>query len=160
MHNGAKQFSSAVQKYLLKEKSYGAILGPFAENPFICNIVLSPLNTVPKTEPSERRIILDLSFPKIMATNDSVSKDFYLGERVSLSYPGVDDLVNLIKIKGKGCLLFKKDLSRCYRQIGIAFGDDSLVGFSFNEQIYFDKVSSMGLKSSAFNEQRVTNAVK
>ena len=95
-----------------------------------------------------------------MATNDSVSKDFYLGERVSLSYPGVDDLVNLIKIKGKGCLLFKKGLRRCYRQIGIAFGDASLVEFSFNGPIYIDKVSSMGLKSSVFNAQRVTNAVK
>ena len=86
-HSGAKQLSVAVQKYLLKENSYGAILGPFAENPFICNIVLSPLNSVPKKEISERRIILDISFPKGMAINDSVSKDFYLGERVFLSYP-------------------------------------------------------------------------
>ena len=69
-------------------------------------------------------------------------------------------MVNLIKIKGKGCLLFKKDLRRCYRQIGIDFGDASLVWFSFNGQIYFDKVLSMGLKSSAFIAQRVTNAVK
>ena len=111
-----------------------------------------------KKETSERRIILDLSFPKGMAIIDSVSKDFYLGERVSLTYPGVDDLVNLIKIKGKGCLLFKKDLRRYYRQIGIDFGDASLVGFSFNGKIYFDKVLSMGLKS--FIAQRVTNAFK
>ena len=69
-------------------------------------------------------------------------------------------LVNLIKIKGKGCLLFKKDLRRYYRQIGIDFGDASLVGFSFNGQIYFDKVLSMGLKSSAFIAQHVKNAVK
>ena len=103
---------------------------------------------------------MDLSFPKGTAINDSVSKDFYLGENVSLSYPGVDDLVNLIKIKGRGCLLFKKDLRRFYRQIGIDMGDASLVGYSFNGQIYFDKVLSMGLKSAAFIAQRVTNAVK
>ena len=47
-HSGAKQFAEAVQKYLVKEKLYGAILGPFTENPFMCNIALSPLNTVPK----------------------------------------------------------------------------------------------------------------
>ena len=145
---------------LSKEKSYGAILGPFADNPFICNIALSPLNTVPKKETVERRIILDLSFPKGMAINDSVSKDFYLGEKVSISCPGVDDLVNLIKIKGKSCLLFKKDLRRFYGQKGIDMGDASLVGYSFNGHIYFDKVLSMGLKSSAFIAQRVTNAVK
>ena len=79
---------------------------------------------------------------------------------MSLSYPGVDDLVNLIKIKGRGCLLFKKDLRRFYRQIGIDVGDASLVGYCFNGQIYFDKVLSMGLKSSAFIAQRVTNVVK
>ena len=121
---------------------------------------MSPLNTVPKKDSNERRIILDLSFPKGTAINDSVSKDFYLGEKVSLSYPGVDDLVNLIKIKRRGCLLFKKDLKRYYRQIGIDMGDASLVGYCFNGQMYFDKVLSMGLKSAAFIAQRITNAVK
>ena len=72
-HSGAKQFASAVQKYLLKETSYGAILGPFSENPFLCNNVLSPLNTVPIKEANERRIVLDLSFPKGTAINDSES---------------------------------------------------------------------------------------
>ena len=157
-HSGEKHFSTAVQKFLSKEKSYGAILGHFADNHFICNIALAPLNTVPKKDTVERRIILDLSFPKGMAINESVSKDFYLEEKVLLSYPGVDDLVNLIKIKGKGRLLFKKNM-RFYRQIGNDIGDASLVGSS-NEHIYFDKVLSMGLKSSAFIAQCVINAVK
>ena len=38
-------------------------------------------------------------------------------------------------------------------------GDASLVGYSFNGHIYFDKVLSVGLKSSAFIAQHVTNAV-
>ena len=33
---------------------------------------------------------------------------FYLSEKVALSFPGVNDLVNLIKIKGRGFLLFKR----------------------------------------------------
>ena len=135
-------------------------MGPYPENPFLCNIILSPLKTVPKKDSNERRIILDLSFPKGTAIKDSISKDFYFGEKVSLSYPGVDDLVNLIKFKGRGCLLFKKDLKRYYTQIGIDMGDASLVGYCFNGKMYFDKVLSMGLKSAAFIAQRVTNAVK
>ena len=88
-HTGAKHFSTAVQKFLSKEKSYGAISGPFADtcNPFICNIALSPLNTVPKKYTVERRIILDLSVPKGMAINDSVSRDFYLGGKSLLILP-------------------------------------------------------------------------
>ena len=39
-------------------------------------------------------------------------------------------------------------------------GDASLVGCRFNGHTYFDKVLSMGLESSAFIAQRVTNAVK
>ena len=159
-HGGAKHFPVQIQEYLSKEKSYGAILGPFKENPFCCNIMLSPLNSVPKKDTIERRFILDLSFPKGQSINDSVSKDFYLGQKISLSYPNVDDLVNIIKLKGKGCLLFKRDLRRFYRQIGIDIGDASVVGYSFNGFIYFDKVLSMGLKSAAFIAQRVTNAVK
>ena len=87
-------------------------------------------------------------------------KDFYLGEKNSLSYPGVDDLVNIIKCKGRGCLLFKRDLRRFYRQIGIDIGDYSLVGYTFNGYMYFDKVLSMGLKSAAFIAQKLTTAIK
>ena len=159
-HGGAKHFPLQIQEYLSKEKRYGAILGPFKENPFCCNIMLSPLNSVPKKDTDERRFILDLSFPKGHAINDHVSKDFYLGQKISLTYPNVDDLVNIIKLKGRGCLLFKRDLRRFYRQVGIDIGDASLVGYSFNGSIYFDKVLSMGLKSAAFIAQRVTNAVK
>ena len=66
----------------------------------------------------------------------------------------------IIKTKGRGCLLFKQDLRRFYRQIGIDIGDSSLVGFSFNGYIYFDKVLPMGFKSAAFITQRVTTAIK
>ena len=48
------------------------------------------------------------------------------------------------KCKGRGCLLFKRDLRRFYRQIGIDIVDSSLVGYTFNGYMYFDKVLSMG----------------
>ena len=71
----------------------------------------------------------------------------------------MDDLVNFIKIEGRGCLLLKQDLRRFYRQIGIDIGDSSLVGFSFNGYIYFDKALH-GIKNAAFIAQRVTTAIK
>jgi hypothetical protein len=64
------------------------------------NLVLSPLNSVPKSTPGERRVILDISFPADSCINKGIVKDVYLGEPVCLKYPSVDDLVQLIKSKG------------------------------------------------------------
>ena len=114
---GAVNFPSDIDKYLIKELQNSAIAGPFHVNPFSHGIVLSPLNSVPKRESTDRRIILDLSSEGGSGVNSFVSKDEYLGQEVNLTYPRVDDFVDLIKKKGKGCFLFKRDLSRAYRQI-------------------------------------------
>jgi hypothetical protein len=67
----------------------------------------------------------------------------------------VDKLVE----KGSGSLLFKRDLSRAYRQIPIDMGDACLVGYAWNGHTFFDKVLSMGLRSAAQVCQRLTNAI-
>ncbi|VDI73556.1 Hypothetical predicted protein [Mytilus galloprovincialis] len=99
-HKGATDFHDEILAYLLKEATYGAIIGPFDKNPFSCHFKISPLNSVYKKDSVERRVILDLSFPPGRSVNDFISKDVYLGERVQLSYPKVDDLVGIIKDKG------------------------------------------------------------
>jgi hypothetical protein len=63
----------------------------------------------------EKRVILDLSFPAGNSVNDLISKEFYLGNKINLTYPKVDNLVGIIKDKGTGCLVFKKDLKRAYK---------------------------------------------
>ena len=60
-HTGARQFPKDIEKYIKKELSYGAVLGPFESNPFDGNLILSPLNSVLKADSTERRIIMDLS---------------------------------------------------------------------------------------------------
>lgn len=123
-------------------------------------LLLSSLNTVPKKDSEDRRIILDLSFLKGSFINDQMSKDFSLGDKINLIYPGFDDLINIIKIKDKGCLLFNCDLKRAYRQIPFDSGDASLVGYCFNGNLYFDKGLTFGLRSAAFFCQRLTSAVR
>ena len=61
-HKGARDFPKEIDSYLLKESMYKAIGGPFKNNPFKHGIKISPLNSVPKKDPSERRIILDFKF--------------------------------------------------------------------------------------------------
>ncbi|CAG2256649.1 unnamed protein product [Mytilus edulis] len=88
-----------------------------------------------------------------------IDQDIYVGEPVNLTYPSVDDFVNLIKLKGRNCGIFKRDLKRAYRQIPIDPGDINFVGFHWKNHIFVDRVLSMGLRSSAHICQRVTSSV-
>ena len=118
-HKGATEFPDDINKYLQKEIKQKSILGPFKTCPFSSGIKISPLNSVPKKDSNERRVILDLSYPKGNSVNDFISKEFYLEEKIDLMYSKVDDLNQLIKAKGKGCLLFKIDLRKAFRQLSL-----------------------------------------
>ena len=158
-HSGARNFAKDIEKYIKKEIGYCAILGPFCDNPFDDDLVVSPLNSVPKANVEERRVILDLSFPQGSSVNDGIDKNFYLDKHVELHYPNVDTFIDLIKEKGRFCKIFKRDLRRAYRQIPIDPKDYNLVGFSWKGHFFVDRVLPMGLRSSAFICQRVTDAV-
>ena len=86
-HTGATDYPEEMKQYLQKECKKQAVVGPFNKNS--CNSVLriSLLNLVPKKETDERRVILDLSFPKGNGINDFISKEEYLGEKMLTIYP-------------------------------------------------------------------------
>ena len=73
-------------------------------------MAVSPLYSVPKPDSDERQFFLDLSWPAGSSVNDSISKDFYLGQPVKLRYPTVEDIAERIVQFGCGCLLYKRDL--------------------------------------------------
>ena len=158
-HKGAEDFPDQLNAYLSKEIDNGSVIGPFKDNPFSTPVIVSPLNTVPKKDTDERRVILDLSFPRGNSVNDFVKKDEYLHEMVELIFPRVDDFINLVKVKGKGALMFKKDLKKAYRQIPIDPGDYHLVSYIWKKHLFCDTVLSMGLRNAAYICQRVTNAI-
>ena len=74
---------------------------------------------IPHSRSGKTHVVVDLSFPHGNSINDSIPKDSYLGKPFSLRLPGIDALVDIITRKGPGCFLFKKDLSRAYRQLRI-----------------------------------------
>ena len=74
-------------------------------------------------------------------------------------YPTVDSIANLIVAKGQGCLIYKCDLKRAYRQFAVDPYDYPLLGFEWNNEYYFDTVLPMGLRSAAMACQCVTSAV-
>jgi len=113
-HSSALRYAAHVDRYISKEVSKGAMLGPFSNNPLSTALVLFPLQTVDKRGSTDRRVVVELSFPPYTSVNSGIPKDEYMGEDVCLSYPSVDNLVQLILKHGPGCKLMKIDLSCCY----------------------------------------------
>ena len=158
-HKGATDYPAALQEYIAKEHSHGAVMGPFDRIPFQTKVGISPLSTRPKRGSEERRIILDLSFPPGQSVNDGMIKDNYLGFEASLRFPKVDDFAFRIFSLGKDCMMFKVDLSRYFRQLPLDPGDYLLIGYVIGGKIYFDKVLPMGMRTAPYIAQRVTNAI-
>ena len=115
----AIHYSSHVDEYIGKESAYGAIIGPYSSNPFQIPLTISPLLSVPKKETSERRTVMDLSFPEGSSVNDGIPRDTYLGDPFNLHYPATDNLIHLMNKHGQECLLYKVDIKRCYRWIPV-----------------------------------------
>lgn len=160
-HTGARQFPNMIERYLQVETSEGACLGPFSDNPFKQRYHLSPLNTVEKRDSEERRVILDLSHPKWgISVNSAIDTSLITQEYEMLKYPTVDALVELVLKHGRGCALFKRDLRRAYRQLPVDPGDIHVLGYKWDGNMYFDTTLPMGLKSSAYFCQRVTNMIR
>ena len=158
---GANLNFTSIQQYFRVELENRAVLGLFTRNPFDHDAFYLPNNTRDKKDSSKKRIIVDMSFPKGNSVNDGIKKkDEYLNEKINLKYPTVDNLVEIVKCKGKGCLLFKHDLRHFYRQIPFYPKDYSKLGCVLNGNVYFDKVLVMGYHSSCYIAQRITNALK
>ena len=159
-HKGATDFPEALKRYIRKEKSKDMVMGPFEVIPFDKHIGISPISTRPKKLTDERRVIIDLSFPMGEAVNDGMIKDNYLGRQVKLTFPRVDDLALRIYTLGKTARMFKIDLSRYFRQLPLDPGDYSLIGYVIDNQLYFDKMIPMGMRTAPYIAQRVTNAIR
>ena len=162
-HKGATDYADDIDAYLQREINEGAVWGPFLKSPFDSSFVVSPLNSCPKKDSRERRVIVDLSYPKLdpsRSVNGGIDKYSYLGESIRLRYPSVDDLAKLVREKGRGCALFKRDLRRAYRQFPVDPGDVHLLGYRWKNQLIFDCTLTMGLRSAAYLCQRYTNAIR
>lgn len=157
-HGSALAQPDLIQSYLDKECGLGATCGPFSANPLSTDLTISPLQ-IAHSRSGKSRVVVDLSFPSGSSVNDGIPKDSYLAEPLALRLPGTDALIAIILQKGPGCLLFKKDLSRAYRQLRIDPRDFHLLGVQHHGGIYFDVAPPFGLRSAAMMCQRTTSAV-
>ena len=156
-HALAVQFPDHVHNYITTEAKYGAILGPFDKYPLPCHV--SPFLTREKPNSTNRRVILDLSFPVGQSVNDGVAKDKYLNTYFHLNYPSVDSIVNSLKSQGPDAMSYKIDISRAFRHIRIDPGDLDLLGLQ-HQQLFIDRTLPFGFRHSSVLFQRCTDAVR
>ena len=158
-HKGAREFPDFINEYLNKECGSVRIVGPFKQNPFSVPLMVSPMNTVPKANVDERRVIVDLSWPHGSAVNDGISKDQYLGEVIDLHYASVADVCEMARSVGVGAVIYKRDLRRAYRQILVDPKDYCYLGYNWENRYFFDTALCMGQRNAALACSRTTRAV-
>lgn len=158
-HPSATCHPTHISKFLETELSHGAMVGPFKAPPFKPWTRCSPLMTRPKKDTTERRVIIDLSFPHGEAVNDGINTVNFFGKDISYSLPTIGDLIARIQQQGRGAFLWKADLARAYRQLRIDPLDTPLLAIKFQDKYYLDLCPSFGCRTSSAACQRVSNAL-
>ena len=156
-HHSAVSYSEQIDDYLSKNISNQAILGPF-DVPPIPDLCFSPLMSVPKEE-TKRRVIVDFSFPPGRSINDGIPRSSYLDFAADFCLPSVQTIVSRVNDLGRVCLLYKRDLKGAFRKFCIDPGDYRFTGLEWRGNVYVDLRLAMGLRSSAFCCQSVTELV-
>ena len=156
-HQSGVEYSDHVRTYLQVKLGKNAILGPFVSPPVV-PLHLSPIMTRPKKESEIRRIVVDLSWPRGMSINDGIPVNEYLGSPKDLRLPTVDYMANRVRDLGTGCLMYKLDLSRGYRQLRLDPLDWPLMSIQNDGQYYMDVCPPFGLRTAAMMMERTTLA--
>lgn len=159
-HSSAMAYPLHVKRYIETECAHGALLGPFNHSPFRKGLHTSPMLTRPKKNSENRRVILDLSWPKNHSVNSGIPKDTYLGEPYKLVYPSIDNMADLVRQYGTGAKLYVADIERAYRNLRCDPLDWPLMGLQWDNTLYVDMSIAFGLRTGAFFCQRMTDAIR
>ena len=126
-HASVNQFPQDVEAYLAEECRFEAILGPFDSSP-IDNCHYSPFMTREKPGSDNRRVSIDLSWPKEHSVNAGIDKNSYLNTEFALTFPTIDHITHELKKLGRSAHIFKIDMSRAFRHIKVDPADYGLLG--------------------------------
>ena len=153
-HPSALAYPNAVQNYLDKETSCGAMLGPvdhIDSEYYHC----SPLLTHPKDR-EKRRVILNLSYPYGTSVNDKADKLNF--DCRHLKFPSIDDVVEYI-LATDDPVIFKIDVARAFRNLCINPVDALKFGISWQDQLYVDLSVPFGWTHGSAAFQMASDAI-
>ena len=158
-HGSAVRYPTDVKKFLEKECRLGAMMGPFVEPPFRGWNRVNPLMTRPNRGVTERRVILDLSYPLGDSVNAAVPANELDGCDFKMRLPNPWSLAWGILECGRGAQLNKVDLSRAYRQLRTCPLDWPLLTVGWDDKVFVDIAVPFGLRHGTSACQRTTEAV-
>ena len=159
-HASAAAYPTQVSEYLQKETDLEAIIGPFTDPPFKwCHA--SPLMSREKSadNQTERRIIVDLSFPHGHDINSHIQKNVVNGNYYNHALPTVDHLVNLVAQREYIGYAFAVDIARAYRNFRSDPLDWPLLGVAHGGHTYIDLAMPFGARLSSLYMQRVAQFI-
>ena len=157
-HTSAKNFPDHVHAYLREEISYKAILGPFDQPP-LEGLHTSPFMTREKSNSTNRRVIIDLSFPHGRSVNAGSARDVYLGTPFALKLPTIDHITKRIKSLGRRCMIYKIDIKRAFRHVKLDPKDYDLLGLH-QDNWFLDTCLLFGFRHGSALFQRLSDAVR
>ena len=156
-HHSALQFPAAIDKYLDKEVTLGAILGPY-HNIDYKTIHCSPLLTRPK-DSDDRRVILNLSFPVGASLNDAVTKENFDGRPFTLKFPAVEDILDGIRNTQGTVMLAKIDVARAFRNLRLDPVDAFKFGIKWRDKYFLDVALAFGWVHGSVSFQMTSDAI-
>ena len=155
-HQSAYCYYTFIDSFLHKEVSKLGVAGPLSHPPFKPTM-LSPMMTSPKN-PSSRRPVFDASFGD-WSLNENTPVKSYMGGDYNFKFPTVLDLADLIVQQGKGCLLWKRDLSRWFLQLPVDPADYDKLGFVWRGKFWWFVSFVWGCRHAGYAGQRVSSAI-
>ena len=155
-HQSAFSYFSYVDALVQKEIVNCGVTGPFPAEPFTPTM-LSPMMTSPKN-PGSRRPVFDASFGDY-SLNENTPQKSYLGGPYNFTFPTVLDFADLVTSQGKGCLMYKRDLSRWFLQLPVDPADYDKLGFIWRGKLWFWISFVWGTRHAGYSGQRVATAI-
>ena len=156
-HKNATQYPEHVTFYLQEEIENRDILSPLRTPP-IDNLHLIPFMTRDNYSSVNRRVIIGVGWPIGHSVNSVVGSDCYLGTEFVLTYPSIDNITNEVLKLGRGCKIFKLDISRDFRHVPIDPGGLDLLGLHWKDY-FFDHSLPFEFKHGSSIFQRLSDTV-
>ena len=157
-HPSATQYPEAIQTFINTELSAQALIGPFNAPCFDPPPKCSPLMTRPKADGSDRRVIMDFSWGQD-SVNSHIDNTHYLGLEYKLALPTIDAISDMVLAEGPSCYIYKRDLSRAYKQLRTCPLAWPLTAFQFKDLQFVDLSVCFGLRPGGMMCQRTTEVI-
>lgn len=158
-HSSATNFSAHVQKYIQKESGFGGLIGPFEQPPFQPWCHVAPLMTRPKTGTQERRIIVDLSYPRSSNPNMHIEKNVVFGQSQVHVLPTINDVTRIVTSCGFDLVLRSLDIARAYRNFRLDPYDWPLSCIQVEGKFFIDICMPFGSRLSSLYMQKMSNMI-